>query len=63
MPPLIEVKNLSKYFNVPAGTLHADRNEGLQRFINGTLLPDGSRDGNGVTDIKIFFQTYSYSGN
>lgn len=23
MPPLIEIKNLSKYFNVPAGTLHA----------------------------------------
>ncbi|HWQ46684.1 MAG TPA: oligopeptide/dipeptide ABC transporter ATP-binding protein [Longilinea sp.] len=23
MPPLIEVKNLSKYFNVPAGVLHA----------------------------------------
>ena len=23
MPPLIEIKNLSKYFNVPAGKLHA----------------------------------------
>jgi hypothetical protein len=46
-----------------AGTLHTDRNEGLQRFIHGALLPDGSRDGNGVTDIKIFFQTYSYAGN
>jgi oligopeptide/dipeptide ABC transporter ATP-binding protein len=26
MPPLIEVKNLSKYFKVPAGTLHAVEN-------------------------------------
>ncbi len=48
---------------IPAGTLHSNREEGLQRFINGALLGDGTRDGNGVTDIKIFFQTYSYSGN
>jgi hypothetical protein len=25
-------------------------------------LVSGQRTGNGVTDIKIFFQTYSYSG-
>jgi hypothetical protein len=48
---------------IPAGTLHTDRNEGIQRFINGALRPDGTRDGNGVSDIKIFFQTYAYSGN
>jgi hypothetical protein len=48
---------------IPAGTLHTDRNEGLQRFINGALRPDGTRDGNGVSDIKVFFQTYAYSGN
>ncbi|HSH17407.1 MAG TPA: hypothetical protein VLD18_15315, partial [Verrucomicrobiae bacterium] len=48
---------------IPAGTLHTDRNEGIQRFINGALRPDGTRDGNGVTDIKLFFQTYAYSGN
>ncbi|HAM73305.1 MAG TPA: hypothetical protein DCM86_16855, partial [Verrucomicrobiales bacterium] len=48
---------------IPGGTLHSDRNEGIQRFINGALLPTGKRDGNGVTDIKIFFQTYAYSGN
>ncbi|HEY5912361.1 MAG TPA: hypothetical protein VJA21_17305 [Verrucomicrobiae bacterium] len=47
---------------IPAGTLHSDRAEGLQRFINGSLV-NGVRDGNGVTDIKIFFQTYSYAGN
>jgi hypothetical protein len=48
---------------IPAGTLHTDRNEGVQRFINGGLRTDGTRDGNGVSDIKIFFQTYAYSGN
>jgi hypothetical protein len=48
---------------IPAGELLSDRNEALQRFINGSLLPDGTRDGNGVSDIKIFFQTYAYSGN
>jgi hypothetical protein len=48
---------------IPGGTLHTDRNEGIQRFINGALRPDGTRDGNGVTDIKVFFQTYAYSGN
>lgn len=48
---------------IPAGTLHTDRNEGIQRFIHGALRPNGTRDGNGVSDIKIFFQTYAYSGN
>jgi len=48
---------------IPAGNLLSDRNEGIQRFINGALKPDGTRDGNGVTDIKIFFQTYAYQGN
>jgi hypothetical protein len=43
---------------IPAGTLGSDRNAALQTFVNGPL-----RDGNGVSDIKIFFQTYSYSGN
>lgn len=48
---------------IPAGTLHTDRNEGIQRFIHGALRPDGTRDGNGISDIKVFFQTYAYSGN
>ncbi len=48
---------------IPGGTLHTDRNEGIQRFINGALRSDGTRDGNGVADIRIFFQTYAYSGN
>jgi hypothetical protein len=36
---------------IPAATLHNDRAFALERFLDG------------VTDIKIFFQTYSYSGN
>ena len=36
---------------IPAGTLHSDRQQALDTFING------------VSDIKIFFQTYAYSGN
>ncbi|MBN2505495.1 MAG: hypothetical protein JXQ71_02255 [Verrucomicrobia bacterium] len=47
---------------IPAGTLHSDRTEGLERFIHGALV-GGVRDGNGVTDIKLFFQSYSYAGN
>lgn len=47
---------------IPAGTLHSDRQEGLNRFIHGALV-NGQRDGNGVTDIKLFFQTYSYAAN
>ena len=47
---------------IPAATLHSNREEGIQRFIHGRLLSNGTRDGNGVSDIKIFFQTYAYSG-
>jgi hypothetical protein len=36
---------------IPAGTLHSNRQMGLDTFING------------VTDIKMFFSTYAYSGN
>jgi hypothetical protein len=36
---------------IPGGTLLADPNQGLRTFINS------------VSDIKIFFQTYAYSGD
>jgi hypothetical protein len=36
---------------VPGASLGSDQSQGLDRFINS------------VTDIKIFFQTYAYSGN
>lgn len=47
---------------IPAGTLHSDRNEGIARFIEGAKLVNGTRDGNGVKDIKLFFQTYAFEG-
>lgn len=49
---------------VPGGGLLADPNEGLDTFIDGALIPGSDeRDGEGVSDIRIFFTTYSYSGN
>ena len=48
---------------IPGGTLLEDGNEGLERFIHGSEVFPGVRDENGVKDIKIFFQTYAYSGN
>jgi hypothetical protein len=48
---------------IPGGTLLSDADEGIERFINGRKLPSGVRDGNGVRDIKLYFHTYSYSGN
>jgi len=46
---------------IPGRTLLANPEEGLERFIHGALV-NGTRDGNGVEDIKIFFQTYSIQG-
>ncbi|MCD4749010.1 MAG: hypothetical protein K8R59_06525 [Thermoanaerobaculales bacterium] len=50
---------------IPGGTLLYDPEEGLEAFIEGQEIPDGGgeRDGNGVSDVKLFFQTYAYSGN
>jgi hypothetical protein len=50
---------------IPGGTLLFDAEEGLERFIHGQTLPGEPdlRDGNGVSDIRLFFQTYGYSGN
>jgi hypothetical protein len=48
---------------IPGRSLLADPDEGLNRFIHGALQPDGTRDGHGVTDIRLYFQTYSYSGD
>ncbi len=43
---------------IPGGTLLADADEALDTFIDGA-----AGDGAGVSDIKILFQTYGYSGN
>lgn len=46
---------------IPAVELLGDREEGLNRFIDGALEGD-QRNGEGVSDIKIFFETYAYPG-
>jgi hypothetical protein len=50
---------------IPGGTFLFDPDEGLDTFIHGQEVPGGGgvRDENGISDIKIFFQTYGYSGN
>ncbi|MDX1570480.1 MAG: hypothetical protein R3200_08345 [Xanthomonadales bacterium] len=49
---------------IPGETLLFDPDEGLDTFINGVTVPGSDdRDGQGVRDILLFFQTYAYSGN
>jgi hypothetical protein len=49
---------------IPGGTLSYDSEEGLNRFIHGQVNLDGTtRDGEGITDILLHFQTYGFSGN
>jgi hypothetical protein len=55
------VWNTEWWLVIPGGFLANDRNEGLQRLINGALV-NGARDGNGVKDILMLFQTYAYQG-
>lgn len=47
---------------IPGRTLLADPNEGIERLIHGAQTSNG-RDGAGIKDIKVFFQTYSISGD
>ena len=50
---------------IPGAALLADSEEGIQRLINGKPVPGKTtqRDGNGISDIKLIFKTYAYSGN
>jgi hypothetical protein len=48
---------------IPGRTLLSDGATGIQRFIRGRETTPGTWDGNGVKDIRIFFQTYAYAGN
>lgn len=56
---------------IPGGTFLADQTDGLDTFIYGLKSASGPatdsrgnrRDGNGVGDIKLSFQTYAISGN
>ena len=57
------VWNTSWILIIPGSSLLGDPDEGISTFLNGTKIPGSSeRTGNGVTDIKLFFKTYSYSG-
>ncbi|MCL7489577.1 MAG: right-handed parallel beta-helix repeat-containing protein [Desulfobulbaceae bacterium] len=50
---------------IPGQNLLYDAGEGIDTFINGpeVIGGTGERTGFGVSDIKIFFETYGYSGN
>ena len=50
---------------IPGRNLLYDPGEGLETFINGPEVYGGAgeRSGNGISDIKLFFTTYAYSGN
>jgi hypothetical protein len=49
---------------IPGRNLLYDPDEGLDTFVNGPEIFGGAgeRSGNGISDIKLFFTTYSYSG-
>jgi DNA-binding FrmR family transcriptional regulator len=50
---------------IPGRTLLADPVEGINRFIYGPMNTGliSGRTGHGVTDIKLFFNTYSFAGD
>ena len=50
---------------IPGHALLYDPDEGLDTFIYGpeAIGGYGERTGNGISDIKLFFETYAYSGN
>jgi hypothetical protein len=52
------VWNTSWVLIIPGGTFLFDAEEGLDTFIEGV-----NRDGEGVSDIRIFFETFAFSGN
>ncbi|ETR71950.1 MAG: hypothetical protein OMM_02090 [Candidatus Magnetoglobus multicellularis str. Araruama] len=49
---------------IPGATFLNDPDDGLDTLIYGELVPgsDLTRDENGISDIKLFFQTYANSG-
>ena len=47
---------------VPASSLSSNYEEGLNRFIEGGLTGGGTRDLNGVSDIRLRIEAYQYSG-
>ncbi|OPZ30028.1 MAG: hypothetical protein BWZ02_00886 [Lentisphaerae bacterium ADurb.BinA184] len=50
---------------IPGAALLADPEEGIERFIRGSMMYGGDevvRDGEGVNDIVLFLRTYSHGG-
>ena len=49
---------------IPGGTFLNDPVNGLDTFIHGAPVPGGGgvRDENGINDIRVFFETYAYTG-
>lgn len=47
---------------IPGRTLLSDPDEAIERFIYGARKSDNARDGYGVTDIKLYFNTYAIPG-
>ena len=49
---------------IPGGNLLNDPQEGIEIFVDGQPIPggNGARDGQGVKDIFLFFETYAYTG-
>jgi hypothetical protein len=49
---------------IPGRNLLWDPNEALETFVNGPEVygGGGERSGNGISDIKLFFETYAYTG-
>jgi hypothetical protein len=47
---------------IPGSTFGGDPRAALEQLINGRIV-GGVRDGNGISDIHIRFDSYSYSGN
>lgn len=57
------VWNTQRVLIIPGETLLAAA-RGRRRFIHGQPVPasPGTRDGDGIKDIKRFYQTYSHAG-
>lgn len=48
---------------IPGRALLSDPVEGIERFIHGALVDGNRQSSTAVSDIKLFFQTYSISGD
>jgi len=56
--------NTKWFLIIPGSSLFGDPQLGLDRFMYGPAIPgsNGERVFRGITDIKLFFKTYAYTG-